>query len=33
LVIRARDEYQRAPRTTLVDADLSELNRWLVARR
>ena len=33
LVIRARDEYQQAPRTTLVDADLSELNRWLVARR
>ena len=33
LVIRARDEYQRAPRTTLVDADLGELNRWLVARR
>ena len=33
LVIRARDEYQQAPRTTLVDADLSELNRWLTARR
>jgi serine/threonine protein kinase/tetratricopeptide (TPR) repeat protein len=33
LVLRARQEYQQAPRTTFVDVDLTELNRWLAARQ
>jgi serine/threonine-protein kinase len=33
LVARARGEYQQAPRTTFVEADLRELDRWLTARR
>jgi tetratricopeptide (TPR) repeat protein len=33
LVRRARHEYQQAPRTTFVDGDLAELNRWLTARQ
>ena len=32
LVVRARQEYEQAPRTTFVDGDLSELKRWLAAR-
>jgi tetratricopeptide (TPR) repeat protein len=32
LVLRARQEYQQAPRTPFVDGDLAELNRWLAAR-
>ncbi len=31
LVLRARQEYQQAPRTTFVDGDLADLNRWLAA--
>ena len=33
LVTRARAEYQKAPRTTFVEAELRELDRWLTARR
>jgi serine/threonine protein kinase len=33
LVTRARTEYQKAPRTTVVEAELRELDRWLTARR
>jgi tRNA A-37 threonylcarbamoyl transferase component Bud32/tetratricopeptide (TPR) repeat protein len=33
LVLRARQEYQQAVRTTFVDTDLAELDRWLAARR
>jgi len=32
LVLRARQEYQQAVRTTFVDGDLTELNRWLASR-
>jgi tetratricopeptide (TPR) repeat protein len=32
LVLRARQEYQQAARTTFVDGDLTELSRWLASR-
>jgi tetratricopeptide (TPR) repeat protein len=32
LVALARQEYEQAPKTTFVERDLAELNRWLAAR-
>jgi serine/threonine-protein kinase len=32
LALRARHEYQQAPRTAFVESDLVELNHWLAAR-
>jgi hypothetical protein len=32
LALRARQEYQQAPRTAFVESDLVELNHWLAAR-